>query len=139
MLEDFSKREQLKCSEIVGEALSLPKLTQRSGSLEWKLPKNSEFVGVANLATRAALPLAGGFEPPLSGAVEAKGTSCQRVGKLPTPTIAVQSHRLLPFSAAHSGAKGGAYFTSASPASTIFCRLMRMPSLAWNQVRPPWK
>ena len=65
MMEDFSKREQLKCSEIVGEAHSLPKLTQRSGSLEWKLPKNSEFVGVANLATRAALPLAGGFEPPL--------------------------------------------------------------------------
>ena len=65
MLEDFSKREQLKCSEIVGEALSLPKLTQRSGSLEWKLPKIFEFVGVANLATRAALPLAGGYEPPL--------------------------------------------------------------------------
>ena len=28
---------------------------------------------------------------------------------------------------------------SARPASTIFCRLMRMPSFAWNQVRPPWK
>ena len=25
------------------------------------------------------------------------------------------------------------------PASTSFCRLMRMPSLAWYQVRPPWK
>ena len=82
------------------------------------------------MATRAALPLAGGFEPPLPGAVEAKGTSCQRVGKLPTPTMAVQSRGLLPFSAAHSGAKGGAYFTSVRPASTIFCKLMRMPSLA---------
>ena len=30
-------------------------------------------VGVANLATRAALPLAGGFEPPLPGAVETEG------------------------------------------------------------------
>ena len=27
------------------------------------------YVGVANLATRAATPLAGGFEPPLPGAV----------------------------------------------------------------------
>ncbi len=25
------------------------------------------------------------------------------------------------------------------PASTSFCRLMRMPSLACTQVRPPWK
>ena len=25
------------------------------------------------------------------------------------------------------------------PASTIFCRLIRMPSLALYQVRPPWK
>ena len=26
-----------------------------------------------------------------------------------------------------------------NPASAIFCRLMRMPILAWFQVRPPWK
>ena len=77
MLEDFSKREQLKCSEIVGEALSLPKLTQRSGSLEWKLPKIFEFVGVANLATRAALPLAGGFEPPLQVRWKPGGWRCK--------------------------------------------------------------
>ena len=93
MLEDFSKREQLKCSEIVGEALSLPKLTQRSGSLEWKLPKISEFVGVANLATRAALPLAGGFRAAPTGAVETGG-------------LAVQNHDYTPFNAEHSGVKG---------------------------------
>ncbi len=51
--------------------------------VEWLLPKTSELVGVANLATRAALPLAGGFEPPLPGAVETEGW---RVAKLATPT-----------------------------------------------------
>ena len=30
-----------------------------------EIAKNLEFVGVANLATRAAAPLAGGYEPPL--------------------------------------------------------------------------
>ena len=45
------------------------------------------LVGVANLATRAALPLAGGFEPPLPGAVETEGW---RVAKLATPTGAEQ-------------------------------------------------
>ena len=117
MLEDFSKREQLKCSEIVGEALSLPKLTQRSGSLEWKLPKIFEFVGVANLATRAALPLAGGFEPPLRVRWKPGGWRCKTM----ITRHSMQSIR---------GQGGFAYFTSASPASTIFCRLMRMPSLA---------
>ena len=44
----------------VGEALSLPQCTQQSGSLNGIM-----CVGVANLATRAATPLAGGYEPPL--------------------------------------------------------------------------
>ena len=52
--------------------------------VEWLLPKTSELVGVANLATRAALPLAGGFEPPLPGAVETEGW---RVAKLATGVL----------------------------------------------------
>ena len=38
------------------------------------------LVGVANLATRAALPLAGGFEPPLPGTVETGGLAGRQVG-----------------------------------------------------------
>ena len=95
---------------------SPPEANATERFVEWKSSKTSEFVGVANLATRAALPLAGGFEPPLPGAVEtvspqqptyctpsashslsssprggAKGTSCQRVAKLATPTGAVET------------------------------------------------
>ena len=51
--------------------------------VEWLLPKTSELVGVARLAIRAALPLAGGFKPPLPGAVETEGW---RVAKMATPT-----------------------------------------------------
>ena len=49
----------------VGEALSLPQCTQQSGSLNGIM-----CVGVANLATRAATPLAGGYEPPLRVRIE---------------------------------------------------------------------
>ena len=49
---------------------SPPEANATERFVEWKSSKTSEFVGVANLATRAALPLAGGFEPPLPGAVE---------------------------------------------------------------------
>ena len=78
-----------------------PEANATERPVKWYSPKSTEFVGVANLATRAAQPLAGGYEPPLPGAVEtvslqqptkctprggAKGTSCQRVAKLATPT-----------------------------------------------------
>lgn len=29
--------------------------------------------------------------------------------------------------------------STANPASQSFCKLIRIPSLAWYQVRPPWK
>ncbi len=51
--------------------------------VEWLLPKTSELVGVANLATRCGFAAGGRLRAAPTGAVETEGW---RVAKLATPT-----------------------------------------------------
>ena len=76
------------------------------------------LVGGANLATRAALPLAGGFEPPLPGAVETEGW---RVAKLATPWSTVGGAKPNPtkYSPRHNTNPGQHI---ADPGEFSFCR-----------------
>ena len=66
----------------VGEALSLPKLMQLNVSMNIERLRRSGRLRAAP-----------------TGAVKTGGW---RVGKLPTPTMAVQKHRLLPSNEVHS-------------------------------------